>query len=81
MQLTLRNPIIMIDSHWKCVIAAALLKSFVEGNTITQCQGYITRLWKREKDEFVSIITWIKLMKFMLDSRVDTKMRRKKQNK
>ena len=61
-QLTLHNPIIVIDSHLKYFIAEALLKSFVEGITITQCQGYIIRLWKREPDEFVSIITWIKLM-------------------
>ena len=61
-QLTLRNPIIMIDGHLKYVIVAALLKSFVEGITITQCQGHIIRLWKREPDKFVSIITWIKLM-------------------
>ena len=61
-QLTLRNPIIMIDGHLKYVIVAALLKSFVEGITITQCQGNIIRLWKREPDKFVSIITWIKLM-------------------
>ena len=60
-QLTLRNPIIIIDSHLKYVIAAALF-SFVEGITISQCQGYIIRLWKREPDEFVSTITWIKLM-------------------
>ena len=56
------NPIIMIDSYLKCVIVEALLKSFVEGITLTQCQGYIIRLWKREPDEFVSTITWIKLM-------------------
>ena len=61
-QLTLCNPIIVIDSHLKYVIVASLLKSFVEGITITQCQGHIIRLWKREPDKFVSIITWIKLM-------------------
>ena len=61
-QLTLCNPIIVRDSHLKYFIAEALLKSFVEGITITQCQGYIIRLWKREPDKFVSIITWIKLM-------------------
>ena len=61
-QLTLCNPIIVIDSHLKYVIAASLLEPFVEGITITQCQGHIIRLWKREPDEFVSIITWIKLM-------------------
>ena len=61
-QSTLCNPIIVIDSHKKYVITASLLESFVEGITITQCQGYIIRLWKREPDEFVSIITWIKLM-------------------
>ena len=60
-QLTLCNPIIVIDSHLKYVIATALF-SFVEGITITQCQGHIIRLWKREPDKFVSIITWIKLM-------------------
>ena len=50
-QLTIRNPIIMIDSHLKYVIAASWLESFVEGITITQCQGYIIRLWKREPDK------------------------------
>ena len=60
-QLTLCNPLIVIDSNLKNVIATALF-SFVEGITITQCQGHIIRLWKREPDKFVSIITWIKLM-------------------
>ena len=59
-QLTLCNPIIIVDSPLKYVIVTALF-SFVEGITLTQCQGHIIRLWKREPDEFVSIITWIKL--------------------
>ena len=49
-QFLLHKPYIIIESHLAYFIAAASF-SFVLGITFTQCQGHITRLWKRDLDE------------------------------